>query len=130
MDSPNLFLYPMHPMFRHHASYQIIIIPFVAQLFSLMVPLFSSWPLYDPFAFISLHKDVLFFKCMWRIPSCMEICRKKSTWSNLLILLKILPLFIDNRGHSMVLNKLIGLGMRIWISYFSRLNLFIVLLTL
>jgi hypothetical protein len=52
-------------------------------------------------------------------PSCMGICKNKFTWNNLLAMFKMTPtLFSTLRNLSMVLSKLLGLGMLKWIAFF------------
>ena len=42
--------------------------------------------------------------------SCMEICKKRSIWSSLLVLLRMHHLFVDYGTHSMVSNNLLKPG--------------------
>jgi hypothetical protein len=52
-------------------------------------------------------------------PSCMEICKKKSTWENLLAMSKItLALFVALKNLFIVLSKLPELGMPKWTTFF------------
>ena len=51
-------------------------------------------------------------------PSCMGICKKKSTWNNLLVSFSLtLALFVALRNLSMALSKPLGLGMLKWIDF-------------
>jgi hypothetical protein len=56
-------------------------------------------------------------------PSCMGICKKKSTWNNLLAMSKMtLALFVSLRNLFMVLSKLPELGMPKWTAFLLTLD--------
>ena len=51
-------------------------------------------------------------------PSCMGICKKKSTCNNLLATSKMtLALYVASRNFFMALSKTLGLGMLKWIDF-------------
>jgi hypothetical protein len=51
----------------------------------------------------------------------MGICKNKSTWSNLLAMFKMTPTLYDALiNFSMVLSKLLGLGMIKWIDFYTK----------
>jgi hypothetical protein len=56
---------------------------------------------------------------MLNLPSCMGICKNKSTWNNLLAMSRMTPaLFVTLRNLFMVLRKLLELGMPKWTTFF------------
>jgi hypothetical protein len=60
---------------------------------------------------------------MLNLPSCTDICKKKSTWNNLLAMSKMtLVLFFASRNLFMVSSKLPELGMPKWIAFLLPLD--------
>jgi hypothetical protein len=60
---------------------------------------------------------------MLNMPSCMGICKKKSTWNNLLAMSRMTQaLFVSLRNLFMVLSKLLELGMPKWTTFFLTLD--------
>jgi hypothetical protein len=58
-----------------------------------------------------------------KLPSCTEICKKKSTWNNLLAMSRMtLALFVASRNLFMVSSKLLELGMPKWIAFLLPLD--------
>jgi hypothetical protein len=56
-------------------------------------------------------------------PSCTEICKKKSTWNNLLAMSRMtLALFVTSRNLFMVSSKFPKLGMPKWIAFLLPLD--------
>jgi hypothetical protein len=56
---------------------------------------------------------------MLNLSSCMGIYKKKSTWNNLHAMFRMTPtLYVTLRNLSMVLSKLLELGMLKWIPFF------------
>jgi uncharacterized membrane protein len=55
---------------------------------------------------------------MLNLPSCMDICKNKYTWNNLLAMSRMtLALFVTLRNLFMVLSKLPELGMPKWTTF-------------
>jgi hypothetical protein len=56
-------------------------------------------------------------------PSCIEICKNKSTWNNLLAMSRMtLALFVTLRNLFMVLRKIPELGMPKWTTFLLTLD--------
>jgi hypothetical protein len=68
---------------------------------------------------IIIRRDVKFDEN----PSCTKICKKKSTWNNLLAMFRMtLALFVASRNLFIVSSKLPELGMPKWIAFLLPLD--------